>query len=161
MIDLDNKVAILILIILNIMGIMINLPIEIGAPPSYFNFIFSVFYLFVWVGFGIYFYTKKGLTIYIYMVWYWITVMFLATIDLIITLQNAQVALDTSSKFHKLYGLSIIFDTAFLTPLYGSNVVFKLPFKEWFFSVILLSVIFVISAILAINIIRKEKNHNS
>lgn len=87
--------------------------------------------------------------------------MFVATIDLIITLQNAQVALDTSSKFHKLYGLSIVFDIVFLTPLYGSNTVFNLPFEKWFFSVILLSVIFVISAILAINIIRKEKNHNS
>ena len=154
MINLKSKVAILILIILNFMGIMINLPIEIGAPPSYLNFIFSVFYLFVWVGFGIYFYTKKELTIYLYMVQYWILVMFVATIDLIITLQNAQVALDTSSMFHKLYGLSIVFDTLFLTPLYGSTVVFNLPLKEWFFSVILLSMIFVI---FAISIMRKHK----
>lgn len=149
-----SKVAILILIILNIMGIMINLPIELGTPSSYFNFIFSAFYLFVWVGFGIYFYAKKGLTIYMYMVWYWIIVMFVATMDLIITLQNAQVALDTSPKFHKLYALSIVFDTVFLTPLYGSNVAFKLPFKEWFSSIILLSVIIVIFAII---IIRKHK----
>lgn len=62
--------------------------------------------------------------------WHWVLVMFVAVIDLIITLQNAQVALDTSSKFHKFYAVSIVFDTVFLTPLYGSNAVFKLPFKD-------------------------------
>lgn len=66
MIDLKSKTAILILIILNIMGIVINLPIETGTPSSYFNFIFSLFYLLVWIGLGIYFYTKKELIIYIY-----------------------------------------------------------------------------------------------
>jgi Mg2+ and Co2+ transporter CorA len=156
MIDLKSKTAILILIILNIMGIVINLPIETGTPSSYFNFIFSLFYLLVWIGLGIYFYTKKELIIYIYMLGYWVMVMGVSIEDLIITRLNAQVAVALS----KFSIISILFDVIFVTPLYGLNVVFKLPFKEWFFSVILISVIFIILWILAISAInstRKKK----
>lgn len=70
--------------------------------------------------------------------------------------QNAQVAAGLS----KFSIISILFDIIFVTPLYGLNVVFKLPFKEWFFSVISISVIFVILstlAIVAINITKKDK----
>ncbi|PRR86078.1 hypothetical protein [Clostridium luticellarii] len=76
--------------------------------------------------------------------------------DLIITRLNAQVAVALS----KFSIISILFDVIFVTPLYGLNVVFKLPFKEWFFSVILISVIFIILWILAISAInstRKKK----
>lgn len=153
---MKSKTAILNLIILNVIGIIVNIPIVFGGRHTYFNFIFSFFYLLVWIGLGIYFYTKKELIIYIYMLGYWVMVMGVSIEDLIIIRLNAQVAVGLS----KFSIISILFDIIFVTPLYGLNVVFKLPFEEWFFFVISISVIFVILstlAIVAINMTRKNK----
>ncbi|MHC6180858.1 hypothetical protein ACYUJ6_13540 [Clostridium sp. JNZ X4-2] len=150
---MKSKTAILNLIILNVIGIMVNISIAFEGRPTYFNFIFSAFYLLVWIGFGIYFYTKKELIIYIYMLGYWVMVMADSIINLIIIRLNAQVAVGLS----KFSIISILFHVIFVTPLYGLKVFFKLPVKEWLFSVISISVIFVILSTLAINIIRKNK----
>lgn len=156
MIYLNNKGAILNLIILHVIGIIVNISIVFEGIRTYFNFIFSIFYLLAWVGYGIYFYIKKELTIYIYMFGYWIMVMSVSIANLSIILLNAQVELGTS----KFSIISILLHIAVLTPLYGLKVFFKLPVKEELYSVILISMIFVILsilAILAINITRNDK----
>lgn len=143
---MKSKDIILILFILNVIGIVINIPILFYDRGTFVNSTFSILYLLIWTSSLIYAYMKKQFKFSVYILGYWILALIISIIDLLVVMVNAQVPF----AFNKFSSLEYLLSIIFFTPFYGIESLLKLKNIEYLRLTVLMCITFIILEVIAI-----------